>query len=324
MAFWQSPEWLGRTNSIYPTDPEKGDPEFMPWWKEAWTMFRRSPSFDIVLTMGIRESFAYASLCWLSGRPSRQIMTEIFIDAPQDERLAWKFKTFLYRKLARRCIGIITNSTAEIDTNARRFHLPRDRFRYVPLNTTISSPEYIPAPDGYLFCAGRTLRDYTTLMTVMREMDLPWRIVAGKADMAGMAPSGHVEIYREIERARYLDVLRGARIVVLPLLPTERSTGQVVLLEAMSYGKPVITTRTPGTEDIVRHGRNGFLVAPGDAGEIIRILKSLTGNQAECERVGKHALEDILSHHATRQHALERIAAVEDLYNQSLKPTGKS
>ena len=321
MAFWQSPEWMARVDSIYTLDPSHGDPDFMPWWREAWTLFRRRSAYDVILTMGVRESFAYAFLCWITRRPSRQIMTEVFIDAPAADSLVWRMKTAVYRTLARTCLGMITNSTAEIETNARRFALPRERFRYVPLNTTIAEPVMESRPDGYLFCAGRTLRDYATLNAVMLATELPWQVVVGSGDLKDAQLPGRITIHREINRARYLELLRGARIVVLPLLPTERATGQVVVLEAMSYGKPVITTRAPGTIDIIRDGRNGFLVEPGDTATIKKILADLLQDHEVCSRIGQQALSDVQTYHTTHSHTSERLQAVESLWRVPRQPT---
>lgn len=314
MAFWQSPEWMARVDSMYALDPSRGDPDFMPWWKEAWTLFRRGSSYDVILTMGVRESFAYAFLCWITRRPSRQIMTEVFIDAPAADSMTWRIKTAAYRTLARTCLGMITNSSAEIESNAKRFCFPIERIRYVPLNTTIAEPVMESRPDGYLFCGGRTLRDYNTLTEVMRATDLPWHVVTGANDLTNAHFPARITINREINRARYLELLRGARIVVLPLRPTERATGQVVLLEAMSYGKPVITTRAPGTVDIVRHGENGFLVEPENADAIKTILANLLRDPELCTRIGQQALRDIQRHHTTRNHTDSRLQAIESLW----------
>jgi glycosyltransferase involved in cell wall biosynthesis len=55
--------------------------------------------------------------------------------------------------------------------------------------------------------------------------------------------------------------------VIVPLEGTERTAGQLTLLDAMSMGRPVIATRTQGTEDYVSPDV-GFLVPPQDAGAL--------------------------------------------------------
>ena len=322
MAFWQSPEWMARVDSIYPIAAGGGDPDFIPWWREAWQLFCARGKYDVVLTMGIRESFAYAFLCWLFRRPSRQIMTEVFIDASRPDALLWRIKTSLYRLWAKRAMGFITNSTMEIDTNARRFGVSTDVFRYVPLNTTIADPRFEPAPEGYLFCAGRTLRDNHTLAQIIRDTETPWHVVTGPTDLLDEKLPNHATIHREINRDAYLELLRRARIVVLPLLPTERSTGQVVVLEAMSYGKPVITTRAPGTIDIIRHGENGYLVDPGDVAGIKKIAGDLLSNPDEATRIGQQALTDIQSQFNMKRHTELRLEAIGDLWERHPSENG--
>lgn len=314
MAYWQSPEWLAHSTSIYPLANAKHDPDFMPWWQEAWTLFRESKKFDVILTMGIRESFAYALLCRLSGRPSRQIMCEVFIDRVNPSSLAWRLKTRFYQWLAKDAIGFITNSTTEISTNAKRFAVPEARLRYVPLSSTIDQPEYIGPSEDYLFCAGRTLRDYGTLRKVMLASDKTWHVVAGANDLPGETFPARITIHREISRENYLALLRGAKIVVLPLLETERATGQVVVLEAMSYGKPCITTRSPGTQDIIRHGENGLLVNPGNAEQIIAATNQLENDSSLMQRLGKKAFADVLDKHSHQRHAEQRLEAVRELW----------
>lgn len=313
MAFWQSPAWMERVDSIYKLNPAKGDPKFTAWWREVWALFRRGHRYDVVLTMGVRASFAYAALARLFGTKAKHIMCEVFIDQPADSP-AWRLKTAFYKLLARDAIGFITNSRAEIYTNSRRFEVPADRFIYVPLNSTIEEPTHQPAPEGYLFCAGRTLRDYDSLYKVMMATDLPWQVVGGSDALNGAKLPDRITIHREIDRARYLELLRGARIVVLPLLPTERATGQVVLLEAMSLGKPCITTRAPGTVDIVRDGENALLAEPGDIAAMTAHLNALLADPARAEQIGRAALADIQTHATTARHTELRLQAIEKLY----------
>jgi len=316
MTFWQSPEWRARVDSIYELDSVKGEPALLPWWKEAWRLFRQQGNYDIILTMGVRASFAFAALCRLFGRKTCQVMTEVFIDSPRHQSMLWQLKTALYRRLARHAAGVITNSTMEISTNAARYTIPADRFHYVPLCTTITEPVYDPRPDGYLFCGGRTLRDYSTLKSVMLAGHLPWHVVTGAGDLTGTDFPDRIIIHREISRERYLELLRGARVVVLPLLRTERATGQVVILEAMSYGKPVITSRTPGAVDIIRDQENGFLVDPGDAAAIQNILDRLVIDPEMCARIGRQAFMDVQTLFTVKTHAELRLKAVLSIWNE--------
>lgn len=319
MTFWQSPVWARRTLSIYPMAGRRADPAPMSWWREARALFRRRGLYDVVLTMGDRTSLAYGLLCALTGSPSRQVLCEVFIDDPAGKGSLWKAKTALFRLVASRAIGLLTNSSAEVRTNAERFRLPADRIRFVPLNTTIERPECSPLDDGFVLCAGRTLRDYPTLLKAASLFGAPLVVVCGRDDLPpGTVPEG-VRIEREVTRERYLDLLRRCRAVALPLRATQRATGQLVLLEAMSCGKPVVTTRAPGTTDYVRDGETGWLVEVGDAETLGTRVRALVADPERARRMGRAALDHILAHHQAEQHASDKIAAITALW-QAVQP----
>lgn len=67
----------------------------------------------------------------------------------------------------------------------------------------------------------------------------------------------------------------------------------VVLLEAMGYGKPTIASAAGGIVDIVRHGRNGFLVPPGDAPALASAISRMMDDPDEARRMGVHGRDDV-------------------------------
>jgi glycosyltransferase involved in cell wall biosynthesis len=65
-----------------------------------------------------------------------------------------------------------------------------------------------------------------------------------------------------VSAGRFVDLLMGARLVVVPIAVAERSAGQQTYLNAMAAGKPVIVTDAPGVRDYVEHGVTGLIAAP--------------------------------------------------------------
>ncbi|MFH0908183.1 MAG: glycosyltransferase family 4 protein [bacterium] len=317
MAFWQSPEWLRRTTSIYPLTGAKADPKFHSPWIEALMLMRRRRGYDVVLTMGARASFAYGLLCLLSGRRSKQILTEYFIDAHRRGHPFWHFKHAIYRAIARRAIGILTNSTGEIDTVAARLDIPRDRLRFVPLNTNIQDPRASETDDGFVLAAGRTLRDYQTLLRTAPHIDKPITIICGFNDLEEADMPDNVTLLYEVSREFYLDQVRRCTLVALPLLNTERSTGQVVMLEAMALGKPVVTTRSPGTVDYIRDGENGCLVPVGDADALAGTVNALLADPARARALADAALCDTREKFSITTHTRLKLDAIRELWSQS-------
>jgi glycosyltransferase involved in cell wall biosynthesis len=72
-------------------------------------------------------------------------------------------------------------------------------------------------------------------------------------------------------------------------LPSRREGVPLVLLEAMSFGLPVIATPVGGIADYVSHEDNGLLVAPGDVEALAASIETLAGDPALRARLGEAA-----------------------------------
>ena len=94
--------------------------------------------------------------------------------------------------------------------------------------------------------------------------------------------------------AKYLD----SSIMVLP----SRSEGfGMVLIEAMTFGLPVISFDCPnGPKDIVTAGEDGFLVENGNTYEFAEKLKSLMSSENLRQEMGKKATENVQRFSARR------------------------
>lgn len=80
------------------------------------------------------------------------------------------------------------------------------------------------------------------------------------------------------------------------ILPSYYEGVPISILEAMSYGKPVISTRVGGIPEIVTDGENGFLTAPGDKAAIAEAIDRLMADPALCRSMGEKALEKVKSY----------------------------
>jgi glycosyltransferase involved in cell wall biosynthesis len=70
-------------------------------------------------------------------------------------------------------------------------------------------------------------------------------------------------------------------------LPTWREGFGLVSIEAQASGKPVVTTKATGAIDSVQDGKTGILVPVGDASALTSALRSLLGDPAERQKMGR-------------------------------------
>ena len=98
-------------------------------------------------------------------------------------------------------------------------------------------------------------------------------------------------------------------------IPSRIEAFGMVAIEAMAAAKPVVATRTGGLQDIVEHGRTGFLVEEGDSDDMVRHLAALLADQTQRQTMGKAGQERV-----RRQFTLRRmISSFDSLYRSLLK-----
>ena len=314
MAFNESRIWRDNVVTICRTGET---PDNLPPLRQAFRLLKKRHCFDAVVTMGPRTSLAYGLICALLRRPSRQILTEVFLDEARPDSLKWRFKTAVFKYVARRSLGILTNSSAEVEFMSRRFEIPECKLRFVPMYTTMQRPAREPLSAGYILSTGRSGRDWEILLRAAPQFVAPLHIIAGAADRLPSPLPDRVQVFREIPLEQAHAAMQKAAIVVLPLLPAERSTGQVVLFEALAMGKPVVATRVTGIIDYIRDGINGLLVDPGNATALAQKVNQLLQDPALAFRLSAAALNDCQQEWNAETHATRKIEAIRTLIEQA-------
>lgn len=77
------------------------------------------------------------------------------------------------------------------------------------------------------------------------------------------------------------------------LLPTRYDIFGMVLLEAMHFGRAVLTTRNGGSETLIEDGKNGFILDGGDAGAWAGRIEALGRDRGTLAAVGAAAKETV-------------------------------
>lgn len=71
------------------------------------------------------------------------------------------------------------------------------------------------------------------------------------------------------------------------ILPSYIEGLPISILEAMSYGKPILATTVGGIPEVVKHGINGFLFPPGNKAKMFEAVKYILNNEQIAKKI-KH------------------------------------
>ena len=103
---------------------------------------------------------------------------------------------------------------------------------------------------------------------------------------AAVGVADRVEVLGPVLGPAKLDLIRGARVLVLPSSYAGECSPNV-LVEAMRQGIPVVATAHSGIPELVEHGVTGLLVARNDPHLLARSLIRVLRDDAEAERLGR-------------------------------------
>jgi glycosyltransferase involved in cell wall biosynthesis len=99
---------------------------------------------------------------------------------------------------------------------------------------------------------------------------------------------GNVMMMGSWPHSAVMEAYRRSSFSMLPSVCPE--TFGIVVIEAMSMGRPVIASRIAGLADIIGEGENGLLVPPGDAEALSKAIQRLVDDPLLREQMGRGAL----------------------------------
>ena len=284
--------------------------------KSAWRSLRSSPRPDAVVVSSHIEVLAYALMRLLLLRCKPRIYLLGFIYTRRENPLIDGLRRLYYRFIFSLTDSIICFSELEIERYRILFHGASDKFRYIPYGLHIDGYKEHARHDGkdegaHVFSAGRSGRDYRTLFEAFGRMGHPLHVVCdSEAALSGCASSRNITVLKNCYDECYVDELRNASVVAVPLAVSDISAGQMVLVQAMAYRKPLVVTETPTISDYLTDGSNALLVPRGDADAMQRAIERLLDDRELAARLADNAFESYEAKHGVRAYVGNIVNAV--------------
>lgn len=203
-----------------------------------------------------------------------------------------KAKTFISKILLKQVDVFVVHSRGEVESLYRWFGIPRDKIRFVHLQRApieILSGEN--SSDPFIVAMGSANRDYGTLISAVREVDIKCKIVASSRTIDATNLPPNVEVINGLTASECHLLAQQARVNVIPLADVETASGQVTIVEAMRMGRPIVVTEGVGSVDYIKDGFDGLLVPPQDAPALKRQIERLWNSEELRTRLSQNSME---------------------------------
>ncbi|MGM7679298.1 glycosyltransferase family 4 protein [Microbacterium sp. A94] len=101
-----------------------------------------------------------------------------------------------------------------------------------------------------------------------------------------LTPPNGVRLIRQMSHVELRELYASASLVAIATRPNLHGSGMTVALEALSTGRPVVCSGTPGMRQYVREGTTGHLVAPGDVEAFTHAMLGLLREPLRATQMG--------------------------------------
>lgn len=219
--------------------------------------------------------------------PQLAVMAGSRMRLSHDDRplIAWCFnlgacypglKQKLSKIALKRVSKFIVHSTAEVEAYSTWLSLPSEKFMFVPLQRgDFPIEEAEETQDPFILSIGSAKRDYATFFKAVERLGYKTVVIASELAIQGLKVPDNVTVLHSISHADCRRYAQRARINIVPINNNKTASGQVTVIEAMKFGRPVIASRCIGTVDYINSGKDGILVEPRSAEELGEAIETL-------------------------------------------------
>jgi glycosyltransferase involved in cell wall biosynthesis len=284
----------------------------------AFKSLLAKPDVDAVIVNSHFDLLAYALTGKLLFRGIPNLVLPGFIYTDSGSTAFSRMKYRYYKWILGYARVVVCHSHLEVEQNRNRFSLRNTQFVYYPCSV------YVPEANGYsestvtktvALSAGRSGRDYDLLIEAVRGTDIRLKIINDQlSDELTKRITGNIEVLDQCYGDCYLRELQDCRFVIIPLSVDDISAGQMVLLQAMALGKPVIITRTKTTEDYIEQDSGVLEVEAGNKVEMQEAIEQLNTSDALCEKLGKQGAAAYAKNYSIEAYALNMLSAARQTF----------
>jgi len=135
-------------------------------------------------------------------------------------------------------------------------------------------------------------KGFHDLITVMKQLDNNFKLtVIGEGPLEDEAKKlSNIKLIGKVPNEKIFDYHDQNHIFILP---SYTEVFPLTILEAMSRGLAILTTKIPGIDEIIRNRQNGFLFSPGDVDKLKQFLLFCISEEDKIKAISENNLSKI-------------------------------
>lgn len=179
-------------------------------------------------------------------------------------------KVFPFIKLLLQATAIknetfIVHAKFDAELYQKKLNIKSSKIKVLPYGDwkeiAIDAPATNNATEDYYFAGGYTDRDYKSLIQAFKKIDKKLIIVGSHLnnDLNVEVPD-NIVIKKDIDKKSFHELVKNAKVCILPMKQATGASGHMVLLNYMKEGKAIIATNVPGIRDYVDPNQSAILM----------------------------------------------------------------
>lgn len=244
-----------------------------------------------VKTMSLRRKLNSVAVCWdertalrmAYQQPTARMYSGVIWATDDRSRGENKIATALTRSALRKFEAVWCLSSAQVRPTAEWLRFDLERVHRVHFGVDSDFFRYHdPLPDSKLIVSFGVDRDRDP-MTLFAALDL---VIKERPDVHAIIqttsqaiPPKGVRVIGRVAHSQVRDLYRQSAAVAVATRDNLHASGMTVALEAMSSGRPIVISNTPGMDEYVNGRSAGRLTGPGDADQMASELLGILADR---------------------------------------------
>ena len=233
------------------------------YFAHALEAFKLRKTFDCIVSWQQFYGIIYALICcFFHVKKTSMMIVMTFI---YKEKKGWVGK--VYKMLVNIAVNsryidkFIVFSNKEVEYYNKIFKTSIAKFEYFPLGISsdiVQGETSLDINTPFFLSVGRSNRDYEFLFVCIDKLPYKFVVITDSIMNETKIPA-NVTLFNNVRGDEYLRILKKSSGVLIPLNDPNISSGQLVMLQAMQYKKPIVITESNAICDYVTNSYNAII-----------------------------------------------------------------